>query len=632
MVYRGWVPHDEGTLAQPATRVLQHGELPHRDFDDMYTGGQALYHAGVFEILGVRLRSLRTALFGAFLLTLPLLWYVATRFAGPVAAGGAVLLAGAWSIPVYPAAMPSWYNLFLAVAAVAAAFRYLETRHRRWLAGAGACVGLSITIKVAGLYMLAALLLFAVHREQEMSRRAASGGEPTSTPSGRAHSIFVTGSLALFVAALVWLVRELATPATFFHFVLPPAVLAGWLAWREWREAPALAGRTRRLASLLFPVVAGALLPLVAFLAPYVLSGSTGRLLHGVFVLPARRFEFATRLPPPLVTALPLAGIVGVTAWAAGRRKAEGVVAGVLGVGLLAVLVLAEQAPAYRGAWWLIRPAIPILVLGAIAGLATGTLAWSEASGGAGAPASPPAGHRDRFFLLLAATALVSLVQFPTSAPVYFFYAAPLAVLLGLALVAGLPRPPWRSAGVLAGFHVLFAVFWIHTGWIYQMGDYYAAHPPTEPLELERGGIGVVAEEKAEMEGLVSLLDRVVPEATIWVTPDAPEVYFLARRPNPTRTLFDFFDRGPERQDRILSMLEERQVGAVVYNTGPAQFSGLPSRELQGAIAERYPRGARMGRFVVMWKGDPPGEEPPRGDAGDPASRSETDNERQGVP
>src|SRR3989454_5257856 len=38
---RGWVPHDAGSLAQSAERVLA-GELPHRDFDEIYTGGASL--------------------------------------------------------------------------------------------------------------------------------------------------------------------------------------------------------------------------------------------------------------------------------------------------------------------------------------------------------------------------------------------------------------------------------------------------------------------------------------------------------------------------------------------------------------------------------------------------------------
>src|SRR5512140_3441507 len=33
---RGWMPFDDGTLAQSAERVMQ-GQLPHRDFNDVYT-------------------------------------------------------------------------------------------------------------------------------------------------------------------------------------------------------------------------------------------------------------------------------------------------------------------------------------------------------------------------------------------------------------------------------------------------------------------------------------------------------------------------------------------------------------------------------------------------------------------
>ena len=45
---RGWVAHDEGTLAQSAERLLQ-GELPHRDFDELYTGGLTWLNAAAFR-------------------------------------------------------------------------------------------------------------------------------------------------------------------------------------------------------------------------------------------------------------------------------------------------------------------------------------------------------------------------------------------------------------------------------------------------------------------------------------------------------------------------------------------------------------------------------------------------------
>ena len=37
-LFRGWYPWDDGAMAQVADRVL-HGQLPHRDFDEPWTGG-----------------------------------------------------------------------------------------------------------------------------------------------------------------------------------------------------------------------------------------------------------------------------------------------------------------------------------------------------------------------------------------------------------------------------------------------------------------------------------------------------------------------------------------------------------------------------------------------------------------
>ena len=37
---RCWYPADDGALAHSAERMLQ-GQLPHRDYDDVYTGGLA---------------------------------------------------------------------------------------------------------------------------------------------------------------------------------------------------------------------------------------------------------------------------------------------------------------------------------------------------------------------------------------------------------------------------------------------------------------------------------------------------------------------------------------------------------------------------------------------------------------
>jgi hypothetical protein len=77
---RGWVPGDEGSLAHAAQRVLL-GELPHRDFDDVYTGGLAYVNAAAFQLLGTTLWSMRLVLFAVFVAWVPAVFYVASRFA-----------------------------------------------------------------------------------------------------------------------------------------------------------------------------------------------------------------------------------------------------------------------------------------------------------------------------------------------------------------------------------------------------------------------------------------------------------------------------------------------------------------------------------------------------------------------
>src|SRR5208282_1012736 len=98
---RGWVPADDGTLSQSALRVMQ-GQLPHRDFGEVYTGGLSFIHALAFRAFGVNLISLRICVFLFFLAWLPAVYYIALRFTSATAAGMVTLLAVAWSYPNYP--------------------------------------------------------------------------------------------------------------------------------------------------------------------------------------------------------------------------------------------------------------------------------------------------------------------------------------------------------------------------------------------------------------------------------------------------------------------------------------------------------------------------------------------------
>ena len=118
---RGWVPADEGFLGQSAERVL-HGELPHRDYSEGYTGGLTYLNAAAFRLFGTNLASMRYMLFLFFVIWVPAFHYAARRFVSAPVAGAVTVLAAAWSIPNYPAALPSWYNLFFATFGLAAVF------------------------------------------------------------------------------------------------------------------------------------------------------------------------------------------------------------------------------------------------------------------------------------------------------------------------------------------------------------------------------------------------------------------------------------------------------------------------------------------------------------------------------
>lgn len=83
VLYHGWVPFDEGWIMEQALRVLD-GQLPHRDFDDLWTGGWSFAHAGIFAAVGHSMAHMRTAILGAWLVGLVLLYQLSRRWVEPV--------------------------------------------------------------------------------------------------------------------------------------------------------------------------------------------------------------------------------------------------------------------------------------------------------------------------------------------------------------------------------------------------------------------------------------------------------------------------------------------------------------------------------------------------------------------
>ena len=231
---QGWIPHDDGILAQSAQRVLD-GQLPHRDFVEIYTGGLTFLNAAVFRVFGENLIWLRIPMFIVFVAYVPCVYAIARYFAPRSVSLLAALFAVAWGPATYPAAMPSWYLLFFTTFGVLALLRYLETNNGRWLVLAGLFGGLALSVKSVGIFYVIAVLLFLLFVEQESrgkGRRARLGG----------YGILVITFAGLSLAFVLLLLFSHLGGAEIGTFVIPLACVCG--PW--WRTRCGSRRRARR--------------------------------------------------------------------------------------------------------------------------------------------------------------------------------------------------------------------------------------------------------------------------------------------------------------------------------------------------------------------------------------------------
>ncbi|MCG6956463.1 MAG: glycosyltransferase family 39 protein [Gemmatimonadetes bacterium] len=597
-----WIPLDDGTLAQSAERVL-HGQLPQRDFGDPYSGLNAILGALALHFFGDRLSSLRVPLVVGFALWLPGLWLVARRFLSTAAATAATVLAAILSVPTYPAAMPTWFTLYLITWGLWCLLGFLEpgspghpsmVGSRWWLASAGVLAGLSILFKVVGLYFVAAALLALAARRSDGSR---------------SYVVVTLVGVAAFLALLGRLVLPGTTPTGIWHFFLPAAALCGAVVWTTWRGVPnrAAAASTPRqngavsdepigpgskagdgvfhlLADGLF-FLAGAVLPVAVFLIPYLASGSVDAWFRGVFLLPTRRLQSAASPLGSLTTALPGAVAVGLL-WLDTRLR--GVMGRRMALGLAALLAVALGLDDALGGvvmeslWYALRGWIPALVI-------WGAVAWARRD------ASGEGGIGPGALAVVATAALWLLVEFPYASPAYFFYVAPVGVLATTALVGG---PNHRPGPVLA----LLAAVAAFLGAGYGVG---VAAAGDTPLDLPRGGIRVSSTDARTYERLSTVVRDHIDGGSLWAGPDAPEVYYLTGEPNPTPTLYEFLDPGSSRGvGHLDTLFVSHDVRVVVVNRRPLFSAPLDSSAVTW-LYRTFPAGDTVGSFSVRWKETP---------------------------
>jgi hypothetical protein len=596
-VYRGWIPHDEGTIGQSADRVL-HGEMPHRDFDDPYTGGLAYLHAAGMRVLGVNLGTPRLMLFGFFMAFLAAVYGIARRVASPAAGWVAMLLATVWSVPNYFVSLPSWYNLFFATFGTLALLLYLDTERRRWLFIAGACAGVSLLMKVSGLFYLGAGLVFLAYVEQTRMPIHDAG-------LVRRSAFWPIATIPVALVALLGVALWESGASGLLPLLAPALAIGLFVVWREWSQGTGrLAQRAGRLATLVWPFVAGAAVPVALFVLVFWQQDGLTDLLRGVFVLPQRRMVEASATPPPVgaiglvvpyVVLLLAGGRVALGAVEPGRPKwsADWLVAGVVAVLGGVALAMASHARVYQGIWDVAR-AMPL-------GVAM-TAIWAIA----GRVPPGPVDDRERLtrarvFLLATMTAFVSLVQIPYATPIYFCYVAPMIVLAVLAIVYAQPRAFRRGHVAVAAFFFLFAIVFVNRSYGWNLGVTHLPYNPSAQLDVPRGGLLVPDDDKRTYEEIVRLVQQHASGGTIYAGPDCPEVYFLSGFANPSRSLFDFLSPIREDERWMTDLLARSPIRAAVVNTAPL-FSRPIDPAALAVLEQRFPTAVRVGKFVVRFK------------------------------
>jgi hypothetical protein len=586
----GWVPLDEGTLAQSAQRVLA-GELPHRDFAELYTGGLSFMNAGVLWLTGGNLFWLRVPMFLLFLVYMPCVYFIARRFASQSVATLAVLFAVAWGPPVYPSAMPSWYALYLAVIGAYLLIRHHETGRSKWLFWAGVMGGLSLCCKITGLWYVLAVAVYLVYRVQNRVRPRAGRTSAQAIRISR-RAVFVAVPLIAVVTVAGVLAAKLGAPEL-FNFLVPVAAVCGLTLWRELRAGP---DDDRTALRLLLrdaaPFAAGAALPVLLLIAPYLATGSQGDLTTGVFVTPRGRLSGEGYYPSPQPVSLAFAAPIVVLLFVVrSRARAARSVEIAAITTLAALLLLSTTVSGYVTLWYATTTLLPVGVMLGVVLLARPSAA------GLGRDGSP-------LYLLLALSAFVALVQFPFAAPVYFSFVAPLAVLAWLAMF----RHPALHGAVNRVFPVavLAAIvafgFVVNHGVLYRDGLRLRPNPQTVILDPKVAWIRVSPTDRFVYSRTSALIAAHARGSYIFAGPDTPEIYALTGRRNPTRSLFDYLDpSNSARGENLERTLRAHGVTTIVINSRPAFSKRLDARTVS-RLRHAYPRHARVGLFDVRWK------------------------------
>lgn len=575
MVANGWVPLDEGTTLL-AARWVEGGALPHRDFAYPYTGGLTLLHALALRIGGDSMLAPRISLLAGFAVWLPAIWILARRFVEPPVAALTVVACAWWSLLVYPAAMPTWYVLFLATWATVALAGWYDSARLRWVVLAGVAAGIAVTFKQTGLATLVAagFGVLAIHLQREANANATEKG-----PKRNWLSVALL-AVAMIVPLAIVMRRGIGSgEALTIALPLAAVILAlGRGAWST--SASGLA--TRRLLVAWGAFVAGALIPVGGLIAWYSAHGAFDSLVTANtvgMIRTATTIEQAmTPWPTMLAYGLPAVLIIGVWAYACNRVRSPAAAFAVGGTLAIVVLLAAAKFTAsYRGIWFAAQVVLP---------LAAVVIARRAAT------ADPIP------LVVVAAAALLAINQVPFGAPNYFAYVAPLGFLAAVSVSSALPR-----RAVLA---VLFALV-AFGGWFHRIGSVHTVGfgpiwwDDAHALPGPHGQLRVTTGDSATYDRLTALVAAHGGAERFIAGPELGALYALAGTRRVVAQPYLLTDDPQGDSTAIASVVDTATIRAIAINGAP-RFLPRVSAGAQAWIEARYPNVERVGSVDFRWR------------------------------
>ena len=581
----GWIAHDEGLIGHTAERTLK-GEIPHVQFQDVYTGLLSHLNAITFRLLGMSLASLRIPLLIGATFTTVVWYWIALRFVQPVLASCATLACLVWSFPNYFAALPSWYILMLASWALWALLKFHESKARRYLLLAGVLSGLSLLFKIVGLYLVAASL-FAIW----IGRLTYHSDERTNSDSPNnpnKQAVLLTMALAaVFILLACILIGKHLSFSTAIYFVLPIVCAMGAVITIYQRSITKLTASIHDCTIFLLSLS----LPLTIFALPYGLQGQLDLLWHGLFELPSSRLDQATALPPLGIWALGSIPLIALVLFS-GRLPQSMSLPLTVTVALAgaSIVILSSTPIIYQAAFLTVQSSLSAICI----------LVWFHSK-------------RDNADVSVVIVAIVAasmgLTQYPYSSGIYFCYCAPLA---GLTLTAVVGRtikydkPLWASFALVL---VLFGVLHLNFKNPRRIGTLVQQLNNQFELNTARSGLYIMSTEQLEYNSILQQIgNHSKPDDYILAGPDCPQFYFLSGRRNPTPQCYDLFrahQLGSQEalEAELKELILEHDIQVFILNQLPEFSSGYTDSFLKWI----YQWGVGLpvngsGRFAVIHK------------------------------